>query len=848
MIRQFRSLFSRYADLKNRMAGQGTQLLRPDQTAFGQVERMAVRNGRLVLEGWADAHRVTLAQDGVQVQTRPDLLRDDVTQTLGTLRNPRPGFLISLPYRAGPVSLMLESGTDVQSFTIPAFDPVKVRKVRRRHLVSFVGLAVLALPLVVRYKLSSDPVRMAQLRQKIKRRLDLHRDDASPTSTVLDARLIADTDAPPSTPADMNDSAITIVLPIYNAFDLVQECLERVQRYTDLHWHLVVIEDCSTDMAVRPWLADWVTKTNAATPGRVTLIENAQNRGFIGSVNSGFEVALTRGDHVVLLNSDALMPDAWASRLIQPLLTEPNAASVTPMSNDAEIFGAPVMCVPVTLSPGEGDLIDRTAATFTGDGCVIEAPTGVGFCMAMHIDALRRYPQFDTTFGRGYGEEVDWCQKVRADGGRHLGLASLYVEHRGGQSFGSAAKLELIARNNGVIANRYERYDAEVQDFITHDPLYTPRLALALAWVAARADGQGHALPVYMAHDLGGGAEHYLQRRIADDMAAGGTDRADVAVVLRVGGPWRFQIEVHSTVGVTKGATDDFSVVQQLLKPAQALHLVYSNGVGDPDPVALPGFLLDLKRTEKDSIEVLFHDFFPLSPSYTLLDQNNRFEGVPAASLRNRAHETRRPDGTQVTLADWRAAWGALIAAAEDVVVFAQDSFDHVRAAYPQANPTVLRHTLGHTPDLIAAPETDGAPVIGVLGNIGAQKGANVLVQLGAQVAPKGLVVIGNVDPAFDVGPHTIVHGDYDLTDIEALALKYRISGWLIPSIWPETFSYTIHECLATGLPVWCFDLGAQAEALKRAVDHGARGGVLPLDWIDEPQKILHRLTVLETA
>ena len=36
-------------------------------------------------------------------------------------------------------------------------------------------------------------------------------------------------------------------------------------------------------------------------------------------------------------------------------------------------------------------------------------------------------------------------------------------------------------------------------------------------------------------------------------------------------------------------------------------------------------------------------------------------------------------------------------------------------------------------------------------------------------------------------------------------------------SIWPETFSYTTHEALATGLPVLAFDLGAQGVAVAEA-------------------------------
>jgi len=58
---------------------------------------------------------------------------------------------------------------------------------------------------------------------------------------------------------------------------------------------------------------------------------------------------------------------------------------------------------------------------------------------------------------------------------------------------------------------------------------------------------------------------------------------------------------------------------------------------------------------------------------------------------------------------------------------------------------------------------------------------------------------------------------------------RYGITCWLIPSIWPETFSFTTHECLATGLPVWAFDLGAQGDSVaSHAADRG-QGGVLPI-------------------
>jgi glycosyltransferase involved in cell wall biosynthesis len=88
------------------------------------------------------------------------------------------------------------------------------------------------------------------------------------------------------------------------------------------------------------------------------------------------------------------------------------------------------------------------------------------------------------------------------------------------------------------------------------------------------------------------------------------------------------------------------------------------------------------------------------------------------------------------------------------------------------------------------------------------------------------LVLIGNIAPGFTLAPATIVHGTYAPDEIANLAERYRISAWFIPSIWPETFSFTTHEALATGLPVACFDLGAQAEAVSKS----ATGRLIPLD------------------
>ncbi len=770
---------------------------------------MTLSGARLTLRGWSTAECVTLLWEGGQATCAPHLLREDVARAHRTARHT--GFELEAPLDGGPFALRLRCGAQTYTWPLHQVTPAVLRRTRRRLKARFARDMLRCLPAFLGHVLSHNPIHRAT----VKRRLGL---ETVATAGPLENRLFyRSSDEVLDCPTD---EPVTIVMPVYNAFEVTQAALRRVAQHTDTPWHIIVVEDCSTDPRVRPWLRDWAAAQNALSAERVTLIEHATNQGFVGAVNHGFARALARDAPVVLLNSDALVPPGWASRLIRPIFAHADVASVTPMSNDAEILSVPLICQRTTLAPGEGEALDRRAQQFHPEALLSVLPTGVGFCMALNIDWLRKCPRFDTRFGRGYGEEVDWCQRIRALGGRHLGLPGLFVEHRGGESFGAAAKQTLIAANNRMIAARYPRYDRDVTAFVDADPLVTARLALAVTLLAARAGDS--PVPILLAHSLGGGAEQYLQARLRDEVA-----RIGGALVLRVGGTHRWQLELVTPEGVTTGGTDDFAFIETLLAPLRTRNIVYSCGVGDPDPVAVPAALLKLRAGPRDQVEVLFHDYFPLSPSYCLLDDAGSYRGPPGITDRNRAHTHPRPGGHRVDLAGWRAAWGALITAADRLVVFSQDSRRLVAQIYPAAEPKiVLRpHRLAGPVPRIPAPAGDAAPVIGVLGNIGLQKGAAVVQALAAR-GQVPLAVVGHVDPAFALPPDTPVHGAYRVCELGRIAARYGITCWLVPSVWPETFSYTTHEALATGLPVWGFHLGAQGEALVKA----ANGHVIDFD------------------
>ena len=808
MVQRLKHLFNRYCHFNIRFAGRPQPLHLHDGTLIGYIESIEISGGLALISGWSLLDGLTVTTTIKHKRIRRRLHRGDVVTALGLLRmqetgnsDGRVGFAAEVEWEQGTLSLCSAQGKRIYHWPLPVPSIHQQSQAAKKALLTFTKIAARSIPLGAKYVFLGHRF---EHKVALKRRLGLTSRQSS--SRTL-SRLFIEADHVP-VPVE----PFTAIMPIYNAFDMLHESLARFVANTDLPWHLILIEDASPDPRVRPWVRKWAQEYGS----RITLIENERNLGFIGSVNRGLEFAGKLGQHVVLLNSDAFVPKGWASRLLHPIISDARVASVTPMSNDATLFSIPSVAGTVQLEPGAVDFIDATAAAMSSNAKA-EVPTGVGFCMALNRAALKKVPNLDITFGRGYGEEVDWCQRAREHGMMHIGIGNLFVEHRGGQSFGSETKIRAIDEAGRIIASRYPSYDADVQHFIKRDPLFTSRLGLSIAYAASR---QSLPLEVYLAHSLGGGAEHWLRERIRNRAV-----ESRSTIVIRVGGNERFSLELHLPEDTITGETDDMSILIALIRAIPNRHIIYSCGVGDAFSIQLPHLLCEVSAGGEATLEIMFHDYLPISPSFNLLDSTEKFTGVPPLDSVDPVHQPRLPDGRTGTLREWRDAWGKAIRRANAITVFSGSSRDIVLQVWPEtdAKMSVKPHALTqNVPLLKAAMPLDGHNVsLAVLGSIGNVKGAQIVSDLAWYLHhnPCGLelVVIGEFDMSFSLPPNVSVTGRYHLADLEALASKYRVAAWLMPSICPETFSFTIHEMLGTGLPVLAFDIGAQGEAVKRS-------------------------------
>ena len=205
---------------------------------------------------------------------------------------------------------------------------------------------------------------------------------------------------------------IDIVIPVYRGLEETRRCIESVLRAdSGVAAEVVVIDDGSPDPLLVAWL-------RTREPD-ITLLRNERNLGFVATVNRGMSLHPDRD--VVLLNSDTEVANDWLSRLQRAAYSGPRVGTVTPFSNNATICSYPQLChdnpLPRDMNTAQLDLMFRRVNA----GVTVDVPTAIGFCMYIRRDCLDSCGLFDASvFGRGYGEENEFCMRSARKGWRHL--------------------------------------------------------------------------------------------------------------------------------------------------------------------------------------------------------------------------------------------------------------------------------------------------------------------------------------------------------------------------------------------------------------------------------------------
>ena len=215
------------------------------------------------------------------------------------------------------------------------------------------------------------------------------------------------------------ETPISIVIPAFNELDYCRQCVDAIRASTRRPYRLILVDNGSTD-----GVGEYFDSVPDAD-----VVHSPTNRGFAGGVNLGLERA---AGHVVLLNSDTLVPAGWLARLEAALLASPDIGMVGPMSNrvsgSQQIDG---------LSFAGLDEITAYANELAArnPGRRRDARRLVGFCLLLRDKAIAEVGLFDERYGIGNYEDDDYCVRVLMAGYRLCVAEDAFVFHYGSRTF-----------------------------------------------------------------------------------------------------------------------------------------------------------------------------------------------------------------------------------------------------------------------------------------------------------------------------------------------------------------------------------------------------------------------------
>lgn len=635
--------------------------------------------------------------------------------------------------------------------------------------------------------------------------------------------------------AKIRPADVSVIVPVYNAADDVETCIQRLADHTPPGTEILMIDDASTDPRIGALLAG-----AAQLPG-FHVLRNDSNQGFTRTINRGLDETGDR--HVILLNSDARVTPGWVEGMLRAASSRPRVATVTAMSDRAGAFSAPKLGNENSLPPGVDEIAYARAFRRRSLGLYPAVPTGNGFCMFINRDALRGLGPLDAeAFPRGYGEENDFCMRAGRAGWWNLIDDRTYVFHDRSKSFGEQ-KTELLGAGRAVVDARYPEYGTAIGVFSSLPSIAMARFRAAQAMADLNRPGAGLPAILYVVATQTGGTPQTnmdLMREIADEMAPWllHCDRKQMTLSRLEGGELIrvLQHRLAEQVDPVTHRSGEYDAVMcewlDLVDP-QIVHIRHLAWHG----LSLPA----LARARGSKVVFSFHDFYALCPTVKLLDDTNTYCGGTCTATAGECSPELWPDGSLPALKNkwvhvWRDRFANVLRDCDAYVTTSESARARLQEqlGLDASRFFVIPHgrSFSRLEQLRQRPR-HGEPIRILLpGNIDTPKGRDVLIAL-LEHDRAGLFefhVLGNIAQPHELARYKrlVLHGPYKRDDFNARVAAIGPHLGAVFSIWDETYCHTLTELWSAGVPALVFDFPTVAGRVRAS---GA-GWVLPHDDI----------------
>ena len=472
--------------------------------------------------------------------------------------------------------------------------------------------------------------------------------------------------------------------------------------------------------------------------------------------------------------------------------------------------------------------IDRITS-IVNRGCVVDVPTGVGFCMFIRRECYLEVGELDVaTFNRGYGEENDFCVRASLAGWRNVAATDVFVRHTGEVSFALDAATQ---QKSGYMAllRKHPTYEGMVRKFVARDLLRSARQRLDIERLLFSL--KQREVVLFVTHSQGGGIETHLTQlsRLLSDSGIGvlllcpsRTNPFEFAVNL-LDNP----LHLPNLSNLRRSELLELVRSRLLARGPCAIHLHSAVGFD------LKELALLLKEIKSSGVRVVstLHDYSAICPRHQLVDDSDDYCGIPSESVCNlcaKSYAYNGKDGRETDVKAYKQLYRNILELADRIYVPSTDTRDRLQAHLPGLRIEVRRHIepalTGQVPRRPLEDDATETPIrVVIIGAIGPHKGSSVVFACAADAAQRALPisfhVIGytNIDERLKGAGVSISGPFYSREQLKANLEEIGPHLAFFSSIWPETYLYTLSSAFSFGIFPVAFDIGAQAERIKEA-------------------------------
>ena len=648
-----------------------------------------------------------------------------------------------------------------------------------------------------------------------------------------------------------SNKKITIIIPIFNAFEDTKNCIESVLKHTRIPHEILLIDDNSSDNRIGKLLDETGKLVN-----NVKVIRNTKNRGFVKNVNLG--IRNSTGD-IVLLNSDTIVTPKWLQKLVVTAYSNKKIATVTPLSNAAGAFSVPEIGKNNEIDDdlkieGMANLVEKVSSKVN-----LEVPTGNGFCMFIKRNAIYDIGVFDEiNFDRGYGEENDFCMRLNDKGWSNVIDDSTYIYHKRSASFfnNDPEIVKIKKKNRAMVDKKHPTYTQKTREFVYSNEYNKIGESIKDALSNKDINNFKRKRILYVIHEGHGGTPHTnddLMSHIQNGMDCFLLSSNSEEVIL-----WEYRGNLENYKSKTNQKQNNSEYIfhkefrnnlKQIcswkIKSKYSSRKFFNSEFKNIYFNVLTEFNIDIvhiRHLIKHTFDLpivahdlglpiilSFHDFYFICPSHLLLDENNVYcdgvctEGYGQCFLGNAINDF---PILKIFVEEWRSVINEILFKCSAFVTTSEITKQLYISIYPELSEMdfrVIEHGRDlvppeNTSEILEIPSSNKPIKILFPGNINIAKGGELIKEIKNEDKNSRLEFhfMGALQSSLNLQDYGMYHGRYKRSDFCKIVKKVRPSFIGILSINPETYVHTLSEAWSCGIPVLATKIGVLEERINK--------------------------------